>query len=106
MEIRSGTREGFDAVAALGGNVELLRARWQQPSFDPTHHLWFADGAFGALYAPDEAVVRGDAGRVPVLLERRVGLKVDARNPTGAVLLYERVAMRVVKRHRYYVKKL
>ncbi len=70
MGIRSGTREDFDAVATLGGNVELLRARWQQPSFDPTRHLWLADGAFGALYAPDEAVVRGDAARVPALLEQ------------------------------------
>ena len=70
MEIRSGTREDFDAVAALGGNVEFLRARWQQPSFDPTRHLWLADGAFGALYAPNEAVVRGDAARVPALLEQ------------------------------------
>src|SRR5690349_1465064 len=70
MEIRSGTREDFDAVAALGGNVEFLRARWQQPSFDPTRHLWLADGAFGALYAPNEAVVRGDSTRVPALLEQ------------------------------------
>jgi len=70
MEIRSGTREDFDAVAALGGNVEFLRARWQQPSFDPTRHLWLAHGAFGALYAPNEAVVRGEAARVPALLER------------------------------------
>jgi ribosomal protein S18 acetylase RimI-like enzyme len=70
MEIRSGTREDFDAVAALGGNVELLRARWRQPSFNPTRHLWLADGAFGALYAPDEAVVRGDSMRIPALLEQ------------------------------------
>ena len=33
-------------------------------------HLWLADGAFGALYAPDEAVVRGNAARVPDLLDR------------------------------------
>jgi ribosomal protein S18 acetylase RimI-like enzyme len=37
---------------------------------------------------------------------RSVGLKVDASNPTGAVRLYERVGMSVVKRHRFYVKKL
>src|SRR5436190_19531922 len=70
MEIRRGTRDDFDAVAILGGNVELSRPRWQQPSFDPTRHLWPADTAFGALYAPDEAVVRGDAARVPALLEQ------------------------------------
>ncbi len=70
MEIRSGTREDFDAVATLSGKVEFLRARWQQPSFAPTRHLWLADGAFGALYAPNETVVRGDPARVPALLER------------------------------------
>src|SRR3954451_19883044 len=70
MEIRSGTTEDFEAVATLGGDVEQLRARWQQPSFDPARHLWLADGAFGALYAPDEAVVRGDAAHVPALLGR------------------------------------
>jgi mycothiol synthase len=70
MEIRIGTREDFEAVATLGGDVEQLRARWQQPSFDPARHLWLADGAFGALYAPDEAVVRGDAAHVPALLGR------------------------------------
>src|SRR6476619_1644439 len=69
MAIRSGTREDFDAVAALGGNIEFLRARWQQPSFDPTRDLWLADGAFGALYAPNEAVVRGDPARISALLE-------------------------------------
>ncbi len=37
---------------------------------------------------------------------RSVGLKVDAHNPTGALRLYERVGMRVVKRFRHYVKKL
>jgi hypothetical protein len=66
MEIRSGTREDFEAVATLGGDVELLRARWQQPSFDPARHLWLAEGALRALY----------------------------------------VGMSVVKRYRFYVKKL
>jgi ribosomal protein S18 acetylase RimI-like enzyme len=37
---------------------------------------------------------------------RRVGLKVDAANPTSALRLYERVGMQVVKRYRSYVKKL
>jgi ribosomal protein S18 acetylase RimI-like enzyme len=37
---------------------------------------------------------------------RRVGLKVDANNPTSALRLYDRVGMRVVKRYRSYVKKL
>ena len=69
--IRRGTWEDFDAAAALAGTrADLLRWRWQVPSFDPARHLWLADGAFGALYAPDEAVVRGDATHVPALLER------------------------------------
>jgi mycothiol synthase len=37
---------------------------------------------------------------------QRVGLKVDAANPTSALQLYERVGMQVVKRYRSYVKKL
>jgi ribosomal protein S18 acetylase RimI-like enzyme len=68
--LRQGSWEDFDAAAALSGNAEMLRWRWQLPSFDPSRHLWLADGAFGALYAPDEAVVRGNAARVPALLER------------------------------------
>jgi ribosomal protein S18 acetylase RimI-like enzyme len=68
--IRHGSWEDFDAAAALSGNAELLRWRWQVPSFDPSRHLWIADGAFGALYAPDEAAVRGNAAHVPALLER------------------------------------
>src|SRR6266496_3123853 len=68
--IRRGSWEDFDAAAALSGNTDLLRSRWQVPSFDPSRHLWLTDGAFGALYAPDEAVVRGDAMHVAALLER------------------------------------
>jgi ribosomal protein S18 acetylase RimI-like enzyme len=69
--IRHGSWEDLDAAAALSGSAaELLRWRWQVPSFDPSRHLWIADGAFGALYAPDEAVVRGSAAQVPALLER------------------------------------
>jgi ribosomal protein S18 acetylase RimI-like enzyme len=37
---------------------------------------------------------------------RRIGLKVDAHNPTSAIRLYERLGMRVVERFRHYVKKL
>ena len=70
MEIRTGSRDDFDAVAALTGVPEWVRTRWDVPSFDPAQHLWLADGAFGALYAPDEACVRGDSSLVPGLLER------------------------------------
>jgi ribosomal protein S18 acetylase RimI-like enzyme len=68
--LRQGSWEDFDAAAALTGNAEMLRWRWQLPSFDPSRHLWLADGAFGALYAPDEAAVRGNAAHVPALLEQ------------------------------------
>jgi ribosomal protein S18 acetylase RimI-like enzyme len=37
---------------------------------------------------------------------RRVGLKVDAVNPTGAIQLYERVGFKTAKRLRMHVKKL
>jgi ribosomal protein S18 acetylase RimI-like enzyme len=68
--IRQGSWEDFDAAAALSGNADVLRWRWQVPSFDPSRHLWFTDGAFGALYAPDQAAVRGNAAHVPALLDR------------------------------------
>jgi ribosomal protein S18 acetylase RimI-like enzyme len=77
VEIRRGNWDDFDAAYALIENAwskpEHLRARWTVPSFDPARHLWFAedDGrplAYGALYMPDEAVVRGDAGQIPALL--------------------------------------
>ena len=68
VEVRRGTRDDFDAVTALSGSPDEVRARWDVPSFDAERHLWLADGAFGALYAPDEAVVRGDAAHVPALL--------------------------------------
>ena len=68
MEVRRGTRDDFETVAQLTGNPDWVRSRWDVPSFEPERHLWLADGAFGALYAPDEAVVRGDAALVPLLL--------------------------------------
>jgi ribosomal protein S18 acetylase RimI-like enzyme len=68
--IRQGSWEDFDVAAALSGDANLLRWRWQTPSFDPSRHLWFADGAFGALYAPNQAAVRGNAVHVPALLDR------------------------------------
>jgi len=67
--IRQGTWEDFDAAAALSSSPDMLRSRWQLPSFDPSRHLWLADGAFGALYAPDEAVVLGNAAQIGPLLE-------------------------------------
>jgi ribosomal protein S18 acetylase RimI-like enzyme len=77
MEIRRGSWDDFDAVYALvaspGSNPMHLRSRWTVPSFDPARHLWLAedDGrlvAFGALYMPDDAVVRGDPAQIPALL--------------------------------------
>ena len=68
--IRQGTWEDFDAAAALSSSPDMLRSRWQLPSFDPSRHLWLADGAFGALYAPDEAVVLGNAAQIGPLLEQ------------------------------------
>ena len=53
-----------------------------------------------------ESLVRHALARLYTRGLRRVGLKVDARNPTGALRLYERVGMSVVKRYRFYVKKL
>jgi GNAT superfamily N-acetyltransferase len=185
MEIRSGTREDFGAVATLGGDVELLRAprrtkpAWRayedygfEPATDvlelevafacaklldaaylawdetysPLSHddwlafmtendsfapeCWFlADDGHGELvgvcptweegWIKDLAVTAGARGRGlgESLLRhafarlhersvRRVGLKVDAGNPTGAVQLYGRVGMSVVERYRLYVKKL
>jgi ribosomal protein S18 acetylase RimI-like enzyme len=72
--IRRGTWDDFDAAAAITGTPKDLRWRWELPSFDPGRHLWIAeeDGrvvAFGALYAPDLAAVRGDASHIAALLE-------------------------------------
>jgi ribosomal protein S18 acetylase RimI-like enzyme len=74
--LRRGTRDDFDgAVALAGANPDLLRWHWDVPSFDPARHLWVAErngglAAFGALYAPDQAAVRGDAELVVPLLAR------------------------------------
>jgi ribosomal protein S18 acetylase RimI-like enzyme len=79
VEIRRGSWDDFDAAYALIANrwskPELLRSRWELPSFDPARHLWLAENggqvvAFGALYMPDEAVVRGDPAQIPGLLAR------------------------------------
>jgi ribosomal protein S18 acetylase RimI-like enzyme len=79
MEIRRGSWNDFDAAYALiatpSSNPELLRSRWSVPSFDPERHFWLATNgerpvAFGALYMPNEAVVRGDPAQIPALLER------------------------------------
>jgi mycothiol synthase len=77
--IRQGTWNDFDAayaiVAGPDSRPEHLRARWDVPSFEPERHLWLAHDngrvvAFGALYLPDQAVVRGDPARVAELLEQ------------------------------------
>ena len=77
VEIRRGSWDDFDAVYALIANPrskpEHLRSRWEVPSFDPKRHLWLAENgdravAFGALYMPDDAVVRGDPAQIPSLL--------------------------------------
>jgi ribosomal protein S18 acetylase RimI-like enzyme len=77
VQIRRGTWDDFDAAYALiatpWSRPDHLRSQWALPSFDPARHLWFAeeDGrplAYGALYMPDHAVVRGDAGQIPTLL--------------------------------------
>lgn len=67
--IRRGTRDDFETVVALSNGQRLdVEWRWSLPSFDPHRHLWLADGAYGALYAPDIALVRGDAERIGGLL--------------------------------------
>jgi mycothiol synthase len=74
--IRRGTIDDFDdAVAVTGQKPEWLRSHWDLPSFDPSRHLWVAErngrlAAFGALHAPDQAAVRGDAELVVPLLGR------------------------------------
>jgi ribosomal protein S18 acetylase RimI-like enzyme len=77
--IRRGSWDDFDAVYALiatpSSKPEFLRSRWNVPSFEPERHLWLAVNgglavAFGALYMPDDAVVRGDPAQIPALLER------------------------------------
>jgi GNAT superfamily N-acetyltransferase len=80
VEIRRGSWGDFDAAYALiatdWSKPEHLRSRWELPSFDVAKHLWIAEDdagkviAYGALYVPDEAVVRGDPGAIPPLLER------------------------------------
>src|SRR6266404_5698607 len=74
--LRRGTIDDFDAaVAVTGEKPEWLRSHWELPSFDPARHLWVVErngglAAFGALYAPDHAAVRGDAKHIVPLLER------------------------------------
>jgi GNAT superfamily N-acetyltransferase len=77
--IRQGTWDDFDAAYAVVAGPETnpaeLRSRWEVPSFDPERHLWLAQDngrvvAFGALYKPDTAFVRGDPARISALLER------------------------------------
>ena len=79
LVIRQGTWDDFDAAYAIVAEPESrpehLRSRWEMPSFEPERHLWLAQDngrvvAFGALYKPDTAFVRGDATRVPALLEQ------------------------------------
>ena len=53
-----------------------------------------------------EALLRHAFARLYERGARRIGLKVDAHNPTSAIRLYERLGMSVVERYRHYVKKL
>lgn len=79
MDVRRGTWDDFDAAYAVIADAwskpQHLRSRWAMPSFDPERHVWFAEddgvpAAYGALYLPDEAVVRGDPAQIPILLAR------------------------------------
>jgi len=88
--IRQGSWEDFAAAAALSSNPDLLRSRWQVPSFDPSRHLWLADGAFGALYAPDEALVLGNAAQIGPLLEQIEARAREEALPQLAFVIPER----------------
>jgi ribosomal protein S18 acetylase RimI-like enzyme len=88
--IRQGSWEDFDAAAALSSNPDLLRSRWQVPSFDPSRHLWLADDAFGALYAPDEAIVLGNAAQIGPLLEQIEARAREEALPQLAFVIPER----------------
>src|SRR5512132_626574 len=88
--IRQGSWEDFDAAAALSNNADLLRSRWQVPSFDPSRHLWLGDGAFGALYAPDEAIVLGNAAQIGPLLEQIEARAREEALPQLAFVIPER----------------
>jgi ribosomal protein S18 acetylase RimI-like enzyme len=96
--IRQGTWDDFDAAFALVAGPESrpehLRAHWELPSFVPERHLWLAQAngrvvAFGALYRPDQAVVRGDAAHVPALLEQIEARARDERLPHIAFVIPE-----------------
>jgi ribosomal protein S18 acetylase RimI-like enzyme len=88
--IRQGSWEDFDTAAALSSDPDILRSRWHVPSFDPSRHLWLAEGAFGALYAPDEAVVLGSAAQVAPLLERIEARAREEALPQLAFVIPER----------------
>src|SRR5262249_52752665 len=124
----NGAYEAWDETYVPLAHDDWLAFMTNHDSFDP--ECWFiAADARGKLvgvcltwkegWIKDLAVARAARGRGlgESLLRhafarlhgrgvRRVGLKVDEQNPTGAVRLYERVGMRTVKRHRFYVKKL
>ena len=53
-----------------------------------------------------DALLRHAFGELYRRGARRVGLGVDAENPTGATRLYERVGMRVAYQSDVYAKKL
>jgi ribosomal protein S18 acetylase RimI-like enzyme len=118
---------GWDATYIPLTHEDWLAFMTEHDSFDP--ECWFLAERDGELvgvclnwkegWVKDVAVSPAARGRGlgEALLRhsfvrlyergvRKVGLKVDAGNPTGAVSLYERVGMRVAKRHRAYVKKL
>src|SRR5262249_27681046 len=57
---------------------------------DPERHLWLAENggrlvAFGALYMPDDAVVRGDPVQIPELLAR---IEEQARSEDLSQLMF------------------
>jgi ribosomal protein S18 acetylase RimI-like enzyme len=92
--IRRGSWDDFDAVYAVIASpqftTEQLRSRWSVPSFDPARHLWIAAengrvAAFGALYAPDTAFVRGDTGQIAPLLDR---IEAQARTEGVSLLTF------------------
>jgi ribosomal protein S18 acetylase RimI-like enzyme len=88
---------GAVVVAEAGGEVVGVAQCWTGG--------WVKDLAV----SPDhrgrglgEALLREAFAELAARGVRRVGLKVDADNPTGAVRLYRRVGMRELRRHAVY----
>lgn len=88
--------DDLDDAGQLVLDEGFLRDQWDREGFDLATDAWVLAPSRGRGIGA--ALLRHSFAAFAARGVRRLFLAVDAENPTGATVLYERVGMEVVKR--------